>query len=240
MNMLVRSSAAVAVAMAAPAIAAAGPSKPSSPTQIALLWAQRQATKREYATAARRCTRLQAELVRRMPKPHPTITYSKENDADGLQFFLPDREPHSLHGYIWSREIEGAIAEIDQACAGYEHVGGELVLYPDRKRPISEQDAVRRARLAARLELSRQYEKKKDQIDREIGLTKLTRKIEDQILPRLSKIEDRIYRTPAMTRSDVDRKIAFYEADEDSDFVVKWLLRDFIRLAKLAPLPAAA
>ena len=232
--------------LALPAVAAATPTAPtpsprqvSGPTAIDLLWKQRQTTKREYAAADRRRTRLEAELERRIPKPHPSITYSKENDADGLQFILPDREPHSLHGYIWSNDIEGAIEKIDQSCAGYEWVGGEWVLYPDRKHPISEQDIARRARLTARLELSRQYEKEKDQIAREIGLTKLNQKIEDQILPRLGRIEERIYSTPAVTQSDLRRKVAVYDLDELCEYTAKRLLRDLRRLAK-APLAAAA
>jgi hypothetical protein len=156
-----------------------------------------------------------------------------------LQFILPDRKPHTLHGYIWSHDIEGAIEKIDQSCAGHEWVGGEWVLYPDRKHPISEQDIARRARLTARLELSRQCEKKRDQIDREIGLTKLDRKIENRILPRLSRIEERIYSAPATTRSDLRRKIAVYEVDTACGYTAKRLLRDLRRLAQ-TPLAAAA
>ena len=75
-----------AVATAMPPAAAPTPHQVSGPTAIDLLWKLRQAIKRKYATASRRYHRLQAELERHMPKPHPSITYSKENDADGLQF----------------------------------------------------------------------------------------------------------------------------------------------------------
>jgi hypothetical protein len=237
-------------ALAVPALAAstavadtalAMPSQPrNGPTAIDLLWEQRQATRREYSTATRRYDRLKAELTRRMPKAHPSITYSKENDADGLEFCLPDHKPHSLHSYIRSKEIESAIDEIDQSCAGYEYVGGELVLYPDRKRPLTEQEIERRARLVARLERSREYEKMKDQIDRKIGLTKLNLRIENQILPRLNKIDSRIYSAPAVTQSDLKRKLAIYEADEACEYTAERLLRDFRRLVKRLPLPAAA
>jgi hypothetical protein len=211
----------------------------SGPTAIDLLWKQRQATKREYAAADRRRTRLEAEREHRMPKPHPSITYSKENDADGLQFILPDQEPHSLHGYIWSSDIEREMEKIDQSCAGCEWMVSEWVLYPDRKQPISEKDIARRARLAARLDLSRQYQKKIDQIGREIGLTKLNRKIEDRILTRLGRIEERIYSTPAVTQSDLKRKVAVYDSDEACEYTAKRLLRDLWRLAQ-TPLAAAA
>jgi hypothetical protein len=227
-----------AIAVAAPTVAM--PRTASGPTAIDLLWKQRQATKREYATARKRHTRLMAEFKRLMPKPHPSIVYSAENDADGLQFYMPDREPFTLNCYIWSSDIEREIEKIEQSCAGYERVGHEWILYPDKKHPISEQDIARRDRLIARLELSRQYEKKKDKIYRELGLKKLDRKIEDQLLPRLSKIETRIYSARAATQADLYRKLAVYDSDDNSEFVAERLRYDFRRLVKSTPLSTAA
>jgi len=239
--------ASAAPVLALPAVAATMPAAPaptsrqvSGTTAIDLLWKQCQATKREYATASRHYDQLEAELERRMPKPHPSIAYSKENDADGLQFVVPNMDPSTLHGYIWSTDIEREIEKIDQSCAGCEWVVSEWVLYPDRKHPISEQDIAGRARLTARLELSRQYENQRDQIDREIGLTKLNQKIENQILPRLGRIERRIYSTPAVTQSDLKRKLAVYDTDELDEYTAKRLLRDLRRLAKLDLLPNGA
>jgi hypothetical protein len=180
-NMLVRSSAAAAAAVAATVshAATAMPSPhPSGPTAIDLLWKQRQETKREYSMARRRSARLRAELERRIPKPHPSITYSKENDADGLKFFFADREPHSLHGYIWSREIKSAIKEIDLSRVAYgRSEAGDLILQPDRNRPLTDLDEARRKRLSERLEISLQYEEEIERVKREIGLSKLTRKL---------------------------------------------------------------
>ena len=71
-------------------------------------------------------------------------------------------------------------------------------------------------------------------------MTKLTDKIEGIILPRLSDIERRIYSTPAVTQSDLKRKVAVYESDDESEYVAKRLLRDLRRLAKVDLLPNGA
>jgi hypothetical protein len=95
-----------------------------------------------------------------MSKPHPSIAYSVENDADGLQFYPPDREqePYTLHRYIRSRGIESELAKIEAPCTKCEETDGELIIYANRLRPLSEDDLARRDRFLARLELSREYE----------------------------------------------------------------------------------
>jgi hypothetical protein len=79
-----------------------------------------------------------------------------------------------------------------------------------------------------------------EKIDRQLGLTRLNNKLENQLWPRLSDLEERIYAAPAVTRADLDVKLALYDADVRDDWLVKRLLRDLHRLAALAPLPADA
>jgi hypothetical protein len=92
----------------------------------------------------------------------------------------------------------------------------------------------RRERLLARLELSREYERKMEKIDGQLGLTRLNNKLENQLWPRLSDLERRIYSAPAVTRADLAAKLALYDADTRHDWLVKMLLRDLRRLAELA------
>jgi hypothetical protein len=103
------------------AIAAQSPVKPLGPTTaISKFDVERRAVRREANAVLRKIKKLDAELERRMPKPHPSITHSAENDADGLQHYPPDREPHTLHRYISSQTIEGKIRQIEQPGAAIE------------------------------------------------------------------------------------------------------------------------
>lgn len=241
--------ASVAPAVALPAIATTMPAAPtptsrqvSGPTAIDLLWKQRQAINREYKKAHRLSDELEAEFERRLPKPHPSITHSPENDADDLKFYLPRTEPDTPNHYIRSTAIEGAIDRLEGT--EFSHLHGERILYLDRKtigpRPLSEEEEMLRNRLLARLKLSKEYEQKFKQVRDEIGLTAVTDKIENSILPRLGQIERRIYSTPAVTQSDLKRKLAIYDTDELDEYTAKRLLRDLRRLAKLDLLPNEA
>jgi hypothetical protein len=130
------------------AIAAQSPVKPLGPsTAISKFDVERRAVRREANAVLRKIKKLDAELERRMPKPHPSITHSAENDADGLQHYPPDREPHTLHRYISSQTIEGKIRQIEQPGAAIESINGEMVMYPYRSQPMSEKDAALRDRL---------------------------------------------------------------------------------------------
>jgi hypothetical protein len=64
---------------------------------------------RTYHAASRKYDKLDAEFLRRLPEPHPSIVYSPENDADGLAYYMPDHEPHSPHRSIWPNTIEAAL-----------------------------------------------------------------------------------------------------------------------------------
>jgi hypothetical protein len=245
MNMIAKSTVAASVVPAAlmplPASATAPLPKHVGPTVIGKLDEERRALLREIGVVRRNIKKLDAELKRQMPKPHPSITYSAENDEDGLKYYLPDREPHTLHRYISSPDIEGAVKLIEEPGAAIEHINGEMVVYLHRSQPMSEEDAARRDRLLARLGLAREYEKRRDKIDRNLGLTRLNKKLENNLWPHLSDLEKRIYAAPAVTRADLNVKLTLYSADKThDDWLVKRLFRDLRRLAAIAPLPVEA
>jgi hypothetical protein len=174
----------------------------AAPTPIEELWRELQAVSLEYKNAVKRRTKLERVRNRRMPRPDPSIVFSAANDADGLEYLVPNRKPHTLNDYIWSRCIEGALAEIEP----------------------SKQPALR-SRLLARLELSRAYERKLQRMSREIGLSAVERKI-DRLANRMSKLENRILSLPATTRADFAAKIAIYrDAGDDGRSIVRDLER---------------
>ena len=215
---------AAAISLPAMAVPSASPPQHVGPTKISKLCAEHRALGKEMKAGERLQEKLMAERKQRMPKPHPSITYSKENEADGLRFLFQDREPYSMHGYIWSSDIKDELEKIEL-----------------RSGPLTAEDIARRERLLARLKLSLEYEKMQEKVDRDIGFIKITRKLEDRVYPRRSDIESRIYSTPAVTRADMDAKLALYGTDESrNNWLAKKLLRDLRRLAAIAPLPTGA
>ncbi len=89
--------------------AAAIPETASIP--IAALWADRKRFLRKYRALGRQEDQLEAKVMDVMPKPHPSITQSPENDAFGLKPSYPGHG-NRLHGYIWSAIIEREIDNI--------------------------------------------------------------------------------------------------------------------------------
>jgi hypothetical protein len=123
--------------LAPPAVAATAPAAgvPRGPTAIDLLWKQRQAIKRDYKKADRLRDELEAEFKRRLPKPHPSIVYSPENDGDDLKIYIPRMEPDTPNRYIRSTAIESAVDRLEGI--EFSHLHGERILYLDRKPPVS-------------------------------------------------------------------------------------------------------
>jgi hypothetical protein len=71
-----------------PPVVTEPPARPG-PTKIDCLWKQLQAAKREYDRLQKVCRKLEAEVDRQMPAPHPSIVYGPEQDADGLKPAVP-------------------------------------------------------------------------------------------------------------------------------------------------------
>jgi hypothetical protein len=157
-----------------------------------------------------------------------------------LKYYLPDREPHSLHRYIWSTDIECALKKVEEPCLSLEQINGDMIIHSHRKQPMSEEDVALRDRLLARLELSREYERQMEKVDGQLGLARLNKKLENRVWPRLNDLERRIYSAPAVTQSDLNIKLALYDKDEPCAWTAERLFRDFRRVVKLAPLPAEA
>jgi hypothetical protein len=85
----------------------------SGPTKISQLHAEHQAARREYKAAERKRSKLQVELLKRLPKPDPSIVHSPENDADGLAYKPAGREPHTINHYIRPLDIAVELESLD-------------------------------------------------------------------------------------------------------------------------------
>ena len=226
-------------ALAVPAVAAAAVAplphptvarEPAPITAIGKLWNEREAAHREYKAADKIRGKLEREFERRMPKPHPSIVYSAENDVDGLKYFAPDREPHTLHHWIWPRQIEFALASIRQIDVEEGTVDGcRALILRNEALPLTEKQIACRDRLAARLELSRQYQHKIKRVQGKIGLTAINRKI-DRLLKLEGSLADRILAIRATTRSDFAAKIAIYEQYAGDGRASDSLVRDLQRM----------
>ena len=198
------------------------------PTAIEKLWIEAQAVKREYEKCRKRCEKLEKVLEREMPDPDPSIVFrNPENAADGLAYWVRDREPHTFKHYMFSQWLEGKLEEAnaptmgkllreDKDAKGRETLTLELRKTGDEPFPVTEKELALRERLTKRLELSRQYEAQLDSISEKIGLTGALEK-QDQAVRRQAKVWNKILRLPASTRSDFSIKLAIYKEFEEDD-----------------------
>jgi hypothetical protein len=214
---------------------------PPATTPIGELWKEWQALEQEYKMASKLRKRLQRMLAHLMPKPDPSITYSADNDADGLEYWSRDREPHTLHRRIPSRVIEEKLSGVRESrfeqTADFEDHYVLVVHYAPQ--PLSPEQLALQERLAARLELSQAYERKIERVSRKLGLLQLEKKIEKRLLPAQGKLSARIMSLPPVTTSDIEAKIAIWrEWGQDADCAAD-VIRDLERLIAAAPGPLA-
>jgi hypothetical protein len=215
------------------ALASAHP-KPRAPepTAIGKLWTERQAVSREMKALEKTIARLNRQLVRLMPLPHPSIVYGPENDADGLKFYDAPREPHTMLHYIYSLDIKYAITEIGRPRCVAEKNGVELMICVDRTKPMTEKEIATRDRRKARLELSQRYEREMRRVKSTIGLTAANKKWE-WLASLQTKLHNRILAMPAALREDFAIKLAIYQDEEESEYASKRIMRDVRRLVDL-------
>jgi hypothetical protein len=180
--------AAIAVVAAAPAALAkqqppvVEAPAPIGPTRIDQLWKERQATIREYDRLQKLLRKLEAEVERKMPAPHPSIVYGPEQDKDGLQPRVPRLA--EIDKFIWPLYIESRLSAVNAAAL--------------------------RNRLVARLKLSKQYQRLLRRVQDKVGRTALVDKME-KVTDRQTAIESRIASAKPVTRGDMARNLALYD-----------------------------
>jgi hypothetical protein len=187
---------------AVPVVAVEPPAVPTGPTEIEGLWEKRAALVRQYEERTKTRKALARERDRRMPAPHPSIVYSADNAADGLERVSGRR----LDPIIWPIDIESAL---NRAKYGLDRVLTFDEVYAVVKAGGAAMTAERTAlcdRLTARLDLSQRYLQKYRQIDKKIGLAANEKEIE-RLLERKSNVEDRILSLRPVTRADMQKNL---------------------------------
>lgn len=212
------------------------------PTAIGRLWIEAKTATREYKKTRRQCEKLEKILEREMPDPDPSIVFSNpDNAADGLAYWVPDREPPYFKHYIFSGWLEGKVEAAhkpkmckfreDKDTNGRDTLTIELRPDGDEPFPVTEEQMGLRERLKKRLELSRQYEEQKDRMSDRIGLTAAEERV-DRACSRQARLFNKILRLPATTRSDFKIKLAIYERWGEDIATAELILRDVKRLVK--------
>jgi hypothetical protein len=199
------------LAAASPAEAIEVSSAPPTQTLISELWEQRKKVRQGYEATEEIRDRLKDELPRLMPKPHPSITYSRENDEEGLKHENLDPYSYKMHSYIPSDLTEKNLNNIRPArveevavnnCYGF--------VFRKEPLPLSPELAALRELQTARLELSRKYEREIRRVKSKIGLTAANKKL-DKLCHQQIDLEDQIMSARCTTRSDFAIKIAIYD-----------------------------
>jgi hypothetical protein len=227
MNMIVQSAALAAAAPIATVETAALPSgvpaagTPPTQTLIGRLWAQREAVRGEYKAASKFRRKLERQLKRRLPQPDSSIVFSAVNDVDGLRNPSVSGPPR-FYPHIWPQHIERALWQLMST-----HVENAI---------LSADQAPLRARLTARLDLSRRYEAEITRIKKQLGLAALEKKI-DKLCNRQIALEDQILASRSTLRSDLTIKLAIYDDQRGYEScAADSIIRD---LRKLVGEPAA-
>jgi hypothetical protein len=191
-------------------------------TPIAKLWREHKALTCEYNRLSKVAATLEAVLETQLPAPHPSIVYSPEQEADGLVWKWPEREPAK---FIHPVSIENKMSEVAWGSLK-ERLSVELFNLIVKTHAeeyggpqlTGEQAALYR-RLQARLELARAYEKRQRSASAEIGLEKIADWRFD--------IKWRLLEAQPQAHSDMTMKLPLYkEADEGGAEVVPYLMRD--------------
>ncbi|MGB9390590.1 MAG: hypothetical protein WCB70_11490 [Xanthobacteraceae bacterium] len=221
------------------AVAQTGPSVSAEPTVIEKLWVQAKAYRREYHIQNRLCDRLEKIVEQRMPEPHPSIIWGGPNEADGLVYWVKDREPPYFKRYIFSGWLKGKLEAASEPkftkITGSKNGREEICTIIERSKedgpfPFTEEQLALRDRLAARLELSRRYERKLKRMKRQIGLAAAERN-RDNACDRQVKLNNKILDVPTMSRRDLAIKLAIYK-DYQEDIGAEEILRDVERLVR--------
>jgi hypothetical protein len=235
--------------------AAASPAA-DQPSPIEKLWVEHHGIRRKYRALARQYDKQHAKLPDMMPKPHPSITESPENDAFGLKPSFPGYG-NRLHGQIWSGTIEREIGHIKQSrnrrataatlikefCG--TPAGDDLATWPDGADwrlahsndplPLTAEQIGRLADLESRLKLSLEYEQQKDRLYERLGLVGIDRG-QDKAVRAMSRIEKQILKLPAQNPADTQIKIALYDRAKSEGFEETWeadsIMRDLRRMLK--------
>lgn len=234
-------SAAVLPALALPtaAVPLTGAAPSTEPTAIEKLWVQAKACRREYHIQDRLCDRLEKILEQRMPEPHPSIVWGGPNEADGLAYWVDDREPPYFKKYIFSGWLKDKVQsasepkfdKVTKSKNGRETIHTIIGRSRDDEPfPFSEEQLALRDRLAARLELSRRYERKLKRMKRQIGLAAAEKK-RDAMCARQVELYNEILDMPVTTRRDLAIKFAIYK-DYREDIGAEEILRDVERLVR--------
>lgn len=231
-------------AIALAGIPAAGAAAPTQglpapvTTPIGDLWRERLSITQEYKNAAKSRKRLQRKLER---LPDPSITFNEDNEADGLKYWGgSDRAPHTLHRYIWSRQIESKLANVTPSDveATISAAGDRVFVMHPEPLPLSQEQLALRERLKARLEFSRAYERKIKRVSRKIGLSPLEKKI-DRLIKAQNKLDHQILSLSPMTASDFEVKIAIWREWGGEAWVAGEIISDLEGLIDAAPGPLA-
>jgi hypothetical protein len=237
---LVTSAAALpALALPAAAVVRTGPSVSAGPTAIEGLWVQAKAHRREFHIQNRLCERLMKVLEQRMPEPHPSIVWGGPNEADGLAYWVEDREPPYFKHYIFSGWLEGKLEAANEP--KFDKViksenGREVIrTLIERRRddepfPFTEEQLALRDRLATRLDLSRRYERKLKRMKQQIGLAAAERK-RDSACDHQARLYNKILEMPVVSRRDLAIKLAISK-DYGDDVGAEEIVRDVERLVR--------
>jgi hypothetical protein len=223
----------------------------TAPTPIAALWADHKRFRRQYQALRRQEDQLEAKVLVAMPKPHPSITQSPENDAFGLKASAPGYA-NGLHGHIHPLTIGREITtiklsyfykfvrpELDVVATDTQLIGGAdhwLLVHYDDPLPLAPAEAARLADLETRLRLSEEYNAQIGRVRAKLGLPSLERG-QEKVLDKLSRIESRILKLPAQMPGDTRIKLALYqhcrdECGRDTYAVAESLVRDLRRALK--------
>jgi hypothetical protein len=248
----------VAQAAVVPASANAAAIPETASTPIAALWAEHKRISRRYRALTRESDKLDGMVAVKMPKPHPSITESPENDAFGLKPSHPGYG-NRLHGYISSDIIEREMRNVLLAhyhavvrpggppfdwyttpisspgvSDAFEwvqaHFDDPLLL------PLTPEQTTRMADLITRLRLSREYAQQVKRVERAVGIPGNERD-KEKAIAAMSRIERRIYKLPAQTTGDTRIKLALYQYDHDecggdTHAIAESLVRDLRRSLK--------
>lgn len=241
MNMIAKSTAAVAVApatiapaLALPKISPALSPAPSEPTVIETLWRKRETLQSAYEKAEAEVRKLEQERDRRLGTPHPLIVYGPESERDGIAWAIRGN-PDS---YIYPHFIEGAITKVKFPCDGTYSAVQLMKRLSGPPKPLSARKAALLKRLKERLRLSQKYTARAQKITEEIGLKALYDK-QEKITARQGDIELRIERAQPTTRADVMIKLRLYDKTYcELDRAPRELVRD-LRWLIDQPQPAA-
>lgn len=214
-NMLVRSSAVVAAAVASPELAkpaAADPVAPplappaaAEPTRIAKLWVKRNAVHDRLRAADRVVHRIEREAWRRAGAADPAIAYSTANDRLGLERWGRCRDPYIDPGRIRAalRKINGEVSEWS-------------AFRLRRPAVLSKRDAKREQRLTALLKISQEHDAKVRGFRNALGYEQAVEK-QEAILDEQGELECRIVKMRSASVGDLQIKFAIAEVNGCAD-----------------------